>query len=414
METVRKTKVLTPQGAYLKDAISRNRGRAILVGVIYLLAILAFAAAGVYFLLKGYAPIGKDDLFKAFANAKSWKSVDALVKTTVVCAALYAIMLLVLVWNVLSSLFKINWLFKVRGSRMYGFNRNGYAMNDLGKTYSASFAMFALTYFLCYLLLGASPVPPLFVIIALGAGVVIHLFTAYVGAKISYYDYDNGKVIEQKRKVGRCAPFFRNLFQLCTIFGTMFLILKVNGTADLTATLLASGGFTTVKSNILLYIPVALQALSVLCLIVLVFHAISLTEYDLNGVYGPGRKTFRVFSLFLFIFAAGATACKYFLGEAVMVAEAVSAYKSFDMWTAILAGAALVMFVIEILMRNAPKIPGEKQEEKKGEPAVETKAEAVEEEDEELETTGGEPAPAPYEPTPNPYSPFRKEDTLTL
>ncbi len=392
MKTVRKTKVLTPKGAILKKSIARNRCRAIFVGVIYLLAILALAgAACLPLFVQDNAPVGIFEFYKVFMpkNLKNIKTADQVI--SLVNGGLYALMLIWVGINFIISLFKISWLFKKRGSKMYGFNRNVYAMEDLGRLFSASYFVTVAAYFLIAIICGEWKVNYL-ALIVFGGGIVVHLFTAFIGAKVTYYDYVSGKIVEQKRVVGRFAPLFRNFLQLVVVFGGIYFFLVVCKIHTVIAPLLEKNGINNyVINHPLAYISIGLQALTVLCMLVLLKHATATTEYDVNGVNASGMKNFRVFSFFVFLTAAATAACRYVFGEVVFSSTAagtlVSVQKYWDFGSMILAGAALVMFVIEILMRNMPKFPNTE--------------ESVAPIDDRLEK-------APFEPQPHPNSPFRK------
>ena len=106
------------------------------------------------------------------------------------------------------------------------------------------------------------------------------------------------------------------------------------------------------------YIPAVLQLLGVLCLIPLIKHAFATTEYNIDGAYGAGMRTFRVFSFFLFIVIGIAVASQYLLGGVVFtVADgvvAVEVVKVLNMEMLNVVVISLVMFIIEVLMRNMP------------------------------------------------------------
>ena len=69
-------------------------------------------------------------------------------------------------------------------------------------------------------------------------------------------------------------------------------------------------------------------------------------------------KTYRVFSFFVFLTAGATAVCRYLLGEA-NGAAVVEPYLSVEM--IIVAAIALVMFIIEVIMRNMPGHPNAKK-----------------------------------------------------
>jgi len=83
----------------------------------------------------------------------------------------------------------------------------------------------------------------------------------------------------------------------------------------------------------------------------LIKHATATTEYNIDGANGSGMKTFRVFSFFVFLLAGATVVCRNLFGEAVGTTF-VPAYLSIE--SIIIASVALVMFIIEVIMRNAP------------------------------------------------------------
>ena len=141
----------------------------------------------------------------------------------------------------------------------------------------------------------------------------------------------------------------------------------------------------------LAYIALGLQVLVGLCLLPLIKHATATTEYNIDGANGSGMKTFRVFSFFVFLTAGAAAVCKYLIGEAVFSTNAtgtvVSVVKELSINTIIIAGIALVMFIIEVIMRN---MPGHKKQKKAKDEEVEANYEGK----------------ASSKPTPHPSSPY--------
>ncbi len=357
MKKYRKTKKVTVEGLQLKKRVGRNRRRAKFVGFILILAIIALAAAvAVLPMLTGaVVSLKAMDFWKAFQKM-DLKSAEGLTK--VVVAGLYGLMLLGLVINVLRALGKVKKLHKKKGTKADGFNHSAYAMHDLGKIFSGSFAVIILTYFLISLICKDAKPEGMWLLIVLGAGVVIHLFTGVVGGKISYFDIDENQVVEQRREVGRFAPFFRNVLQLGAVFGIMYFLLQANAKATI-LTQLIDPNVASVFSGMALgnLIVTVAQIVAVLCVFVLVKHATAITEYNIDGAHGSGMKNFRVFSFFVFLAAGAVVACKYLLLKE----------KELDMNLLIVAGIAFAMFIIELIMRKCPKLPEEKGKKEKKE-----------------------------------------------
>ncbi len=364
MRKYRKTSALTSRGLYLRKRIARNRSRAKWVGFLYLLAIIALAAVVCVFPLIKHelASLKVMEFWKVFkpANLKGFKlsNTDLLYKLAV--NGLYALMLLGLVINVLRALGKLGWLFKKSANKTYGFNRNVYAMEDLGKIFSGSFTIIVVTYFLIAVMCkdygGATyQIDKIKLLAVLGGGVVLHILCGIWGASTRYYDFEDGEIIEQTRVVGRFAPFFRNLLQTACVFALMYFYLDVTTLNVTIPELLSKSGFKSFIKDLPKVIELAAQIVVLLCLFVLATHAFATTEYNFDGVHGAGMKNFRVFSFFVFLVAGGAAAYKY-----LMVKPAV-----LDKGMLIIAGIAFVMFVIELIMRKMPRFPEDKKKAKK-------------------------------------------------
>ena len=355
MKRNRKKSALTQRGAYLKNRIARNRGRAQFVGIVYLLSIIALAAAACLPLFdlekQELAPLGVMEFWKVFTadSFKALNTLEGIVKFS--NGILYALMLLVVVINVLRALGKLGWLFKKKASKSYGFNRNVYAMEDLGNIFSGSFGFIITVYFFIAILCGEVN-PEMMLYIVLGGGLFIHLFAGVIGGKVSYFDIEDGEIIEDKRVVGRFPAFFRNVLQIAAVGAMMYYFLKTQVVGEVLKPLLEKGGWENyVLAEPLAFIPVALQLLTVICLLPLIKHATATTEYNIDGANGSGMKTFRVFSFFVFLTSVATVVCRNIFGEAVGVAV-VEPFLSVEM--IIVASIALVMFIIEVIMRNAP------------------------------------------------------------
>ncbi len=350
MKKYRKTTTaLTSSGYNLRKRIARNRRRAKLVGVVYLLGIIALAAAACLpLLVHELAPVGVMAFWKELLPKNiSTSTVGGMVK--VVVAGLYALMLLGVVINVFRALSKLKWLSKKTANKTFGFNRNVYGMEDLGRIFSGSFAVILVGYFLISMLCSGAEVEILMLIV-LGGGVLIHLLAGFWGAKTGYYDVETEGVVEHKRLRGRVAPFIRNVFQLAAVFGIMYFFLQVNDSQALITPLLEKGGVNALlNKEMLKMIAIVLQLVSVLCLFVLAKHATAITEFNFEGPNGDGMKNFRVFSFFICAMAAASA----FLGESTVKTNML-----------IIAGIAFVAFVIELIMRKRPKLPTDKKEKK--------------------------------------------------
>ncbi len=340
-----KAGMYTARSANIRKRIARNRRRAKLAGLLYLLGVLALAAAVCLpFLTHDLAPIGILAFYEAFlpANLKGVMQDQTKLVVLINCV-LYGLTLLVALINVLRSLGKLRWLFKKRGSKAYGFNRNVYAMEDIGSYFSGTLAMMICTCVLISLFCGQLALN-LYGLIVLAAGVVIHLLAGFMSAKSGYYDIQRGEIVECQRQVGRIAPMIRNLLQIAAV-GAIIFFLDYEWLGGILPTLTSLTGIQDLMADMNTMLVFAAQMVAVLCLFVLVKHATGITEFNIDGAYGEGMKNFRIFSFFLLLAAGGAAAVKY-----VMMTPS-----TLDIKLLIIAGVGLAMFIVELIMRNMPK-----------------------------------------------------------
>ncbi len=335
----------------LKKKVTRNRTRAKFVGYILLFAVIALAAAVAILpmLTGGEVTLTAAKFWAGFKGADV-KSSEGLTKLIV--AALYALMFLGLLVNVFRAIAKLPALHKRKGTKADGFNHSAYAMHELGKIFSGSFVVIILTYFLINLLYKDMEVKGFALPALLGAGVLVHLFTGVVGGKISYFDFEGEHLVEQKREVGRFAPFLRNVFQLAGVFGMLYFLLKSNAKADLINELITKDVVQVFKQDFKTLAGLVANVLVLLCVAVLAKHATAITEYSIDGAQGRGMKVYRIFSFFVFLLAGVTVAWKFL----------VLKQEPLDIKLLTVAEIALAGFIVELIMRNMPRLPGEKKE----------------------------------------------------
>lgn len=355
------------QGVYLKQRIAKTHGRVKFVGIMYLLATLAVSVLACLPLLKtnaGLAVLGAADFWKVFQNLSENAFDTAAERVLIFNSVLYGIMLFGLLINVLRSFSKLKWLFKKKGSKTYNFNRNAYAMEDLGKLFSGSFALILIIHTIVYVVCGTMDVQ-IMLYVLLGVALFVHFFCGLIGAKTSYFDTDQyGGLYEKRRAVGRIAPFIRNVLQLVATFAMLYFYLGVNNIHTLIEPLMQENAWANfIEPNLTAFAAVALQILTLLWLMVLLKHATATTEFSPEGTEAMGMKNFRIFSFFTLLTAGGAFVCRYMFGEAffekIVVYPVLVIEKSLQYDLLILAGIAFVMFVIEVVMRKMPAIPEE-------------------------------------------------------
>lgn len=365
-------KNVSRQGIYLKKRISKTHARAEFVGLVYLFSIFALVGVACLPLISSpSAPVGVMEFWKVFtlSNLKATKDLEAGAIIVLSNATLYALMLFGLAINALRALAKLGWLFKKKGSKKHSFNRNVYAMEDLGNLFSGSFASIVIFHFLIYVICGSAEIQPLAYIL-LGGGLCIHFFCGFVGGKCSYFDSDaQGNLIEQKRLIGRIAPLIRNLLQVAAVGGMLFFFLRTNVLSLLIAPLLQKGAFGGyIKNNLTAFISAGLQILTIPSLFVLIKHATGTSEYSIEGTAASGMKNFRVFSFFVALTAGATAVCRYLFGEVGfgLILEngvtSVLVLKFTDYKSVMLAGIAFAMFVIELIMSGLPRFPENREE----------------------------------------------------
>lgn len=360
------------KGVYLKKSIAKNRSRAKFVGLCYLFATIVLAGLACLPLLSAdYAPVGLRALIDAFDSITKETFGEKSGVLTLTNMALYSVLLLALVINVLKAISKLGWLYKKKASRTYGFNRNAYAMEDLGNLFSGSLSAIISVHFMIAVICGEFNVGP-YMFVVLGLGLALHFFLGIVGGNIRYYTNEDGDIIEQKREVGRFAPFFRNLLQVVATFGIMYVFLEMSTIASSLDLLLRNNSIKDyVLPEMMAWISVALQVFTGLWIFVLVKHATGTTEYSIEGPYGAGMKNYRVFSFLVFLTAGATCVCRYLFGEVSFVDGVFSVVKfvgdGLDKASIVIAGIAFVMFIVELIMRNCPHRPYEEEDDEEDE-----------------------------------------------
>ncbi len=327
---------LSPSALQLRKRIKTNRSRAIRYGLMYLLGIVALAVVVMMAFppIILHKPINIIELFKFLFSFEDM--------ATIVLCVLYMTILVVVLLNVFRGFAKLKWLFKKTANDTHGFNRNVYAMLDLGRMFSGSFTVVLINYFLVALLSQVAEFDMVFYIM-LAVGVVIHFWCGLGGTKTSFYDVDNGQVIEQKRVVGRFAPFLRNLLQVVAVIATMYFLLTFNVTNAILLPILEAVDAGTIATelpnmlwNILLVVAILVG------LTVLTAHAMGISEYNIDGVEGKGMHMAYIFDILVLALTA----------VAIIMSGKMDAM---ELW--IVAGIALVMAIIELVMWKNPKYP---------------------------------------------------------
>lgn len=340
----------------IKHRIKRSQAQAKALGFFFLLGTLAVAVLACLPLATvNGATLGVVAFWKPFATLFSGNVLANFKANTeaVLVAVLYAIMLLSLLINVIRSLTKLGWLFKSKASKLYGFNRNMYAMDGLAKIFSASFNC-VIAYHLLIALVTGGIALSLLGYIALAFGVVWHLLLTPFTGNVSLYTTENG-ITEEKREVGNFAPIFRNVLQLVALGGIIFFFVKYVSKTDVLgnaiATLVERGAKAFVDVPGSLIVPA-------ICLVLTFFiigmsaYVFGVKEYDSEGAKERGRKTNLVLSLFVFFITVAVYVVGLILKKGQITNELIY-----------VALIALGMFILEILLCKYPRVPVENADE---------------------------------------------------
>lgn len=271
-----------------------------------------------------------------------------------IAAVLYIVLLLTMIINLIRGFSILKALFKKNSKKsrpanpvveLARINKKKTLMEALGKVFSSSLATMICINFLIYLIVPFVKIE-IFAVVAVGVGIVFHMLCGVLGAKvtgfysdkrcccghhhympINYPIYDPrmlpqeatdvygqpqvvGVLKQEKREYSIWIFFFRNLFQLLSVFG---LIIAINNVTTLhidlahilnDAELIASFSADVVEGYAVNYIMVGAEAAMLCCLFMLIKHATSTTEFNFLGMDGSGMKNFRVFSVLTLLMGA--------------------------------------------------------------------------------------------------------------
>ena len=322
--------------AMMKRRISKMQRRAKGLGLLYLLGTVALAALTVLALVMGqfWNPIlalfTAEDLMVALGeNAPA-----------VFGAVVNALLVLAMVVNVVKSLTKLGWLFKKKASRAHGFNRNMYAMDDMGKIFARTFSGIIVARFVVGMLAGGMVLEPTSYLMV-GAGLVIYVFCGLLAGNVSVFSTENG-LVEEKREIGNFVPFVRTLVQVA-VAGVLLVL-----TMGFAPAFSAAVTMLVVDMNAFLADPMMIANVILVVAVVLncfmVRRALNNVEFDPEGPEARGKGMF----LFLSVVGLLVAVAAYFLGKQP---------------TLTIAAVALVSVVFEACTVKCPKEPKENLDE---------------------------------------------------
>ncbi len=338
--------------AYMKQRIAKTQGKAKAFGLLYLLATIAITALACLPLLT----IEDGTVTLVLGAASFWTVFTELGEGVVgkelnlAVAVIYGLMLLILAINLLRSLCKLGWLFKRKASRLYGFNRNMYAMDDMGRRFSSSFAATVAAHLTIALIVETATVQP-FAFVLLGVGVFFHFACGIPAGNVSLFDTENG-VVEQRREVGNFAPFVRNALQLVIVAAVAYFFVSV---AEIRAGIdffLAEGAMETLAGDFTVILNPALHLLVWLVLVGMIYYATGTIEFDMEGAEAAGRKRFLLLAILLLLVSGGAFVYGQFFAGTEVAQNIV-----------FIAAVAFVAVLVELISINRPRVEVEDTDE---------------------------------------------------
>lgn len=343
----------------LKKSMTKTRRRARWAGLLYLLGTIGFAAFAIFPLL-GMPLINSPLLDFSFSGLKSAIAGFDFKSVAFWNAVLYCILVLATVINVFRALRRFGWLFKKKGSRVYGFNRPAYAMEIMGERCTGSLAAIVLTYLVMSILAGLdfsllTMNDVFYLLLAIVVGTLIQILSGVYGCKISFFvPRAEAEIVEQKSEAKPFIALLCNLVQVAGSFAVMYFFLK-ESTVHVTIDKVITDGFATLTADIMTLVEFVLQVLTLFFIMGLVKHATGITEYNAVGLSAPNMKRARVLAAFTLILSAGAWAV-YYAGKP---AEEEIVYGFL-----IIAAISLAVFVLDVLLKHIWKAKLEKEERK--------------------------------------------------
>lgn len=343
---------LASESAWLRKQVKKAQNKAKFVGIFYLFAsILLLGVTAIIPLMQGGETVLVVKAFYLPIKAIFDGGAEGIKQTTfeeaknALCAILYALMILGMAINVLRGFAKLGWLFKVRASRINGVNRNMYAMDDLAKRFSGSFALIVIFNLLIYLVMGVGVYQiTKFGFLVLGACVLFHILFGVIGGGVAVFTV--GEKTESIRRDGGLAIFcIRNLCQFVAIGIILYFLIPnsviMPSLKEIFKTLIIEkAGFSAI--NYSAFAVMCVEGILWLFMFVLIKHATADTEFNREGMFGSGILNFRIFSFLVFL-ASGALVAFSYLGFG-MTAGINTAY-------VIVAGVALVAFLLDCILR---------------------------------------------------------------
>ncbi len=338
----------------IRKRIKAIQGRAKFVGVLYLLGTIGLAALAACMplldnttvtlsVMKFFEPI--KELFKGGVKQIKTYSLSQLADLGV--AVTYAIMLFSMLIDILRSISKLGWLFKRRASYSNGFNRNMYAMDDMGKRFSGVLATLLIFNLVFFMVDSASKIS-LYGYVALAGGLLLHFLCGLIGGSVTLFTMGE-RVEEEEREHGLLVYFIRNLIQLVVVAALVYFlcqasVLAVKAREVLGKIWMNKAGIKEIEYKGL--IPAGVEMVTWLCVFVLAKHATASTEFNRDCMNGAGMRNFAVFSFFTFLLVGALVALPYLN---IGVVEGAS---KLNVKMVIAASVAFVAFLLDCIIKS--------------------------------------------------------------
>lgn len=262
---------------YVKRRIRKAQSKAKTVGIAYLLATLVVLA--VFFL--------REQLGIVASTVK----VPIVIEYAVYVVAALCILL---------SLRRLRWLLANKASRLYGFNRNVYAMDDMGKYFSFTLATVLTALFACAFRYQDFRLQQTGLIV-IAVLLVLHFVLGIAGGTVSVFDTTDG-IIEQRREAGMISVILRNVVQLevanrliYTLVSDRTVYASVRSFLKSLSTIMENNTLFSDMNALLCSVGYILLGAAVVCML---FYAVGTKEYDMEGAKTPGRKRFLLWTFF--------------------------------------------------------------------------------------------------------------------
>lgn len=256
----------------------------------------------------------------------------------------YTFIIFTVIFNAVKAFKCIKSLYFKKPSYNHGYNRPAQGMMRLGDLFSGSLITLVLFAYLMRVLASVELTPLFWGVVFLG--IIVHFWLGLRSGGVSFFTVDKKR--EVKRMGGKMAPFLRNLFQILVVSVIMKYFLETNLILNLINVLGGLPSSAGVFTNFLL--PV-IHILMLVCIIMLVNHALRAKEFHHDGKRAPGRKEFRTVSSLLLLASVVSFVFTFIVSNMKNSGKFSMSYGS--LYIAVLALAAIIE---EFSLRNYPRL----------------------------------------------------------